>query len=112
VHIHFKVRTPATAALADRRAETYEFTSRLLFDDALTDRVFAQEPYVRKGARDMRNANDGIYREVGSQLVLAVAEERSGYSASFDIGLDLSDTRAGQPERSGGRPGGPPPRSL
>ena len=105
VHIHFKVRTPATAALADRTAETYEFTSQLFFDDALTDRVFAQEPYRRKGPRDTKNANDGIYREVGSQLVLAVGEESAGYSASFDIGLDLSDTRVGQPERSGGRRG-------
>jgi len=49
VHIHFKVRTPATAVLANATDSVYEFTSQLFFDDALTTRVFAQEPYASRG---------------------------------------------------------------
>lgn len=106
VHIHFKVRTPATQAqLAG--ASTWEFTSQLFFDDALTDRVFAAAPYAGKGARDRRNADDGIYREGGSQLMLAVAPNGTGQRASFDLGLDLSNAEVGKPDRSGGF-GGPP----
>jgi protocatechuate 3,4-dioxygenase beta subunit len=111
VHIHFKVRTPAAAALAERGDAAYEFTSQLFFDEALTDRVFARPPYAAKGQRDTTNASDGIYREVGSQLLLAVADASPGYRASFDIGLDLSDAETGRPDRSRqrGGPGGPPP---
>jgi protocatechuate 3,4-dioxygenase beta subunit len=119
VHVHFKIRTPAAAALADA-ANVYEFTSQLFFDDALTDRVFAQAPYAAKGQREMRNADDGIYQEAGPQLVLAMAPAGTGYDARFDVGLDLSNAavgkadRGGGPEGPGGRggpggPGGPPP---
>jgi protocatechuate 3,4-dioxygenase beta subunit len=130
VHIHFKIRTPATAALADQRDRTYEFTSQLFFDEALSDRIFAQAPYAGKGRRDTMNANDGIFRDSNGQLMLAVAPSGTGYRASFDIGLDLGDAATGKAERSdftegmggprggaggrrgpppGGRPGGPPP---
>jgi protocatechuate 3,4-dioxygenase beta subunit len=90
VHIHFKIRTPAAAARADRRDGTYDFTSQLFFDEALSDRVFAQAPYAGRGRRDTTNARDGIFRASGSQLMLAVAPSGAGYAASFDIGLDLS----------------------
>jgi protocatechuate 3,4-dioxygenase beta subunit len=108
VHIHFKIRTPAATAPT---ADSYEFTSQLFFDDALSDRVFARPPYAAKGQRALRNADDGIYREAGSQLVLAAAPAGSGYAASFDVGLDLSNAEVGKADRSGrpGRPGGPPP---
>jgi protocatechuate 3,4-dioxygenase beta subunit len=106
VHIHFKVRTPATAVLANASDGAYEFTSQLFFDDALTTRVFTQEPYASKGPRDMMNAQDGIYRQGGSQLVLAVSDASPGYAATFDMGLDLSDAETGKADRSGG-PGGP-----
>jgi protocatechuate 3,4-dioxygenase beta subunit len=112
VHIHFKVRTPATAVLANATDGVHEFTSQLFFDDALTTRVFTQEPYASKGPRDMMNAQDGIYRQGGSQLVLAVSDASPGYAATFDVGIDLSDAETGKADRSGrpgGRPGGPPP---
>src|SRR2546423_9613621 len=63
VHIHFKIRTPAQAALADQQTKTYEFTSQLFFDDAFTDRVFTRQPYAAKGQRDLRNSNDGIFQQ-------------------------------------------------
>ena len=114
VHIHFKIRTPASAALADQRNQTYEFTSQLFFDEALSDRVFAQAPYAGKGQRDTTNASDGIFRESNGQLLLAIAPSGQGYAASFDIGLDLTNTETGRAERSDrsermgpGGPGGP-----
>lgn len=105
VHIHFKVRTPVQAALADETDKTYEFTSQLFFDDDLTDRIHAKQPYAAKGQRDLRNARDGIYRRGGESLLVPVALSQLGFSATFDVGLDLSDTQTGRPDRSGG-PGG------
>jgi protocatechuate 3,4-dioxygenase beta subunit len=102
VHIHFKIRTPSSAALADDRDKLWEFTSQLFFDEALSDRVFAQAPYAGKGRRDTTNASDGIFRESGDQLLLAVAPSGAGYQTSFDIGLDLSNAETGRAERSDG----------
>ena len=106
VHIHFKIRTPVQAALADQTDKTYEFTSQLFFDDSLTDRIHGQQPYAAKGQRDLRNERDGIYRQGGESLLVPVALSQQGFSALFDVGLDLSDTQTGRPDRSGG-PGGP-----
>jgi protocatechuate 3,4-dioxygenase beta subunit len=78
-HIHFKIRT----------ADGLEFTSQLYFDDALTDRVHAAEPYAARGPRDTLNANDGIFRDGGDLLTLVVAESGDGYAATFDIGLQM-----------------------
>jgi protocatechuate 3,4-dioxygenase beta subunit len=82
VHIHFKIR----AAAAGGRA--HEFTSQLFFDDALTDRVHAQAPYAARGQRRVRNARDGIYRDAGGQLTLAVTPAADGYAASFELALE------------------------
>lgn len=83
VHIHFKIRM-------EEAGRTYEFTSQLYFDDALTDQVFAQTPYATRGPRNTRNENDGIYRNGGGQLLLNVAPVAGGYATTFDIGLDMS----------------------
>lgn len=82
VHIHFKIRSDASASSA------YEFTSQLFFDDALTDQVHAQAPYSAKGQRALRNSGDGIYNQGGSQLVLNVTENSDGYAGVFDIALE------------------------
>lgn len=84
VHIHFKVRSPAGAGRA------HEFTSQLFFPDELTDRVHAQAPYAQKGQRDRRNAQDGIYRQGGAQLLLDPVPGGDGYDASFAMGLQLA----------------------
>lgn len=86
VHTHFKVRT-------DPLAQTgYEFTSQLYYDDALTDAVQAQPPYAAKGMRDMRNADDGIFRQGGDQLLLELqpGDDGTSYSTTFAVGVDLS----------------------
>jgi protocatechuate 3,4-dioxygenase beta subunit len=80
VHLHFKVRTDPAAN------NGYEFTSQLYFDDALTDRVHAREPYVSTGRRT-RNVDDGIYRSGGDQLILALTESGAGYAGQFHVGV-------------------------
>jgi protocatechuate 3,4-dioxygenase beta subunit len=84
VHIHFKIRSHANAGAA------YEFTSQLFFDDAITDQVYTQAPYNAKGQRTLRNSGDGIFNQGGQQLLLAPAKAGEGYSATFDIGLQMS----------------------
>ena len=84
VHIHFKIRSAASAA------SPYEFTSQLFFDDLLTDQVHATEPYASKGQRTLRNSGDGIYTSGGSQLVLDVTGTADGYAATFNIALDTA----------------------
>lgn len=82
VHIHFKIRTGLTGGGA-------EFTSQLFFDEAVIAQVFAQSPYNSKGAADTSNARDGIYQGGGSQLLLALASEGTGYAATLDIALQF-----------------------
>jgi protocatechuate 3,4-dioxygenase beta subunit len=83
VHVHFKVRTgPASA-------RSYAFTSQLYFDEALTERVYAVEPYASQRRRWMRNADDGLFRNGGRQLLLAPVQDGQGYAATFDIGLQV-----------------------
>ena len=84
VHAHFKVRTDPSAARG------HEFTSQLYFDDALTDRVHAREPYARRGQRTVRNEGDGIFRQNGDQLMLTVAEAAQGYAGTFHLGLQIA----------------------
>lgn len=81
VHIHFKIRTDPNAA------QGYEFTSQLFFDEALSDQIHAQEPYASKGHRNTLNANDNIY---SPELLLTAVPDGNGYTATFDVGLDLS----------------------
>jgi protocatechuate 3,4-dioxygenase beta subunit len=76
VHIHFKIRPSANA----------EFTSQLFFDDALSDQVFARQPYAAKGVRGVRNGNDTIFND---ELVLTIAPSGQGYAATFDIGVQV-----------------------
>lgn len=84
VHIHFKIRARNSAGAMQ------EFTSQFFFDDALSDTVFGQAPYNTKGARDTRNANDGIYRGGGSELLLNPTKTADGYASTFAIGMQLT----------------------
>ncbi|MCB9450231.1 MAG: intradiol ring-cleavage dioxygenase [Anaerolineaceae bacterium] len=116
VHIHFKIRTTGVDG------QSYEFTSQFFFDPAVIEEIYAQQPYVAKGLPDTSNERDNIYQQSNGQLTLELvpltADEREtlavedGYSATFDIGLDLSDASVGASDsggrpRSGGRPGRP-----
>ena len=83
VHIHFKIRTDAAAPSG------LEFTSQLFFDEAVTDAVHARNPYAAKGTRDTPNAQDGIYRDGGDQLLVAPTADGDGYAATFEIGVQV-----------------------
>jgi protocatechuate 3,4-dioxygenase beta subunit len=84
-HIHFKIRT------GPGYTQTHEFTSQFYFDDKTSDAVFARQPYAgRKEPQPRtRNEEDGIFRRGGNQLMLALTETKTGYSARFDVGLDM-----------------------
>jgi protocatechuate 3,4-dioxygenase beta subunit len=82
VHIHFKIRTQSDG-------RTYDFTSQLYFNDALNDRVLGREPYTQKGPRRIRNEQDGIFRQSGSQLMLDVTERDGRFAGTFDVGLQI-----------------------
>jgi protocatechuate 3,4-dioxygenase beta subunit len=83
VHIHFKLRTTAGASK--------EFTSQLFFDPATVARVYAAPAYSGRGSTpDTPNAQDGIYRNGGSQLLLNLTGDNAkGYAATFDVGMNL-----------------------
>ena len=82
VHIHFKVRAAAAGG------RVHDFTSQLFFDDTLSDQVYAQPPYTGRGDQRLRNARDGIYRNAGDQLTLAVTPAAPGYTATFELALE------------------------
>ena len=85
VHIHYKIRSPASAS------SPYQFTGQLYFDEGLSDRIYAKPPYAAKGRRSVSNLTDGIYtREGGRQTMLTVTPAGQGYAATFDIAVDQS----------------------
>jgi protocatechuate 3,4-dioxygenase beta subunit len=85
VHIHFKVRTE------DKAGRHHEFTSQLYFEDAVTKRVHARMPYAGHRGPRVTNDRDGLFRNGGRQLMLALAQSEPGpsYAATFEIGLRL-----------------------
>jgi protocatechuate 3,4-dioxygenase beta subunit len=97
VHLHFKVRTSPAGAQA------YEFTSQFYFDEQLTDRVHARDPYVAHTGQRMRNENDGIFKNGGSQLILPVTQRAEGYAAAFDLAMRPGDPPPAGRGRRGGR---------
>lgn len=81
VHVHFKIRSSGP------RGEARDFTSQLYFDERLTQRVYAREPYAQRPQRWLRNADDALYRDGGGELTLAPEAQGEGYAASFDVAL-------------------------
>src|SRR5438128_874090 len=87
VHIHFKVRTFTGSH------KTFEFTSQIFFDDAISDMVFKQSPYSSRGSRDTRNAADMVYTSnsnSGAMLLATLTPTASGYRATFGVGLRIA----------------------
>ena len=84
VHIHFTVRTNPAGSSA------HEFTSQIYFDDAMNQKVLAQAPYNAKGPLTTKNEQDGIFKENGKDLILAVQAAAGGYKGTFDIALQTT----------------------
>jgi len=86
VHIHLKIRT------APHTSQSFELTTQMYFQDALSDRIFADPPYAEKGARVGRNQDDRIFRRGGEQLLLSPMPAANGFRATFSVGLQLPST--------------------
>jgi protocatechuate 3,4-dioxygenase beta subunit len=83
-HIHYKIRSPASARAA------YEFIGQMYFDEGLSDRVYARAPYTGRGKRSVSNITDWLYkRDGGRQSMLNITPMKDGYAARFDVALDL-----------------------
>ena len=63
--------------------------------------MHAHAAYAARGRRQTTNADDGIFRDGGESLMAHVSETGTGYAATFDLGLDLTDAATGRPD--GGR---------
>ncbi len=62
-------------------------TGQLYFDDAITDRVYRQEPYASHGDRTTTNAQDGIYGAGGDRSTLALSADGQGYLGRLTLGV-------------------------
>jgi protocatechuate 3,4-dioxygenase beta subunit len=117
VHIHIKIRVP-------NGTSTYELTSQFFFDDKLSDEIYKAAPYNQHTGRNVTNANDSILTgaltdahldadDFGENVLLKLTKntDKEGYSASANIGLDLTKPVPTSSAGNGGPGGGmPPPR--
>jgi protocatechuate 3,4-dioxygenase beta subunit len=77
VHIHVMVHLSGDVV----------HTGQLFFDDALTDTVFTRKPYSTRSAREVRNADDGIYSNGGSRSLLRMQRQGTGYLGTIAMGV-------------------------
>ena len=77
VHIHVKVHTGGQVV----------HTGQLFFADALTTKVYQQNPYSSRGTPDTRNANDSIFQAGGAQSMLSPTISGNGYAATMTLGV-------------------------
>jgi protocatechuate 3,4-dioxygenase beta subunit len=77
VHIHVKVHVGGNVV----------HTGQFFFDDAVNDAVYARAPYSRRGAADMPNASDSIYRNGGSRSLLKIRKSGPGYVGAIAMGV-------------------------
>jgi protocatechuate 3,4-dioxygenase beta subunit len=78
VHIHVKVHLGGNVV----------HTGQLYFPDAVTDTVYRQATYAARGNRDVRNADDSIYRNGGKKSQVSVRKNSAGlYVATITMGV-------------------------
>jgi len=75
VHIHAMVH------ISDARV----LTTQVMFDEALNDRVLAENPYAARGERNTRNENDGIFRK---EMLMKVTPDGDGYLGAIVFAAD------------------------
>jgi protocatechuate 3,4-dioxygenase beta subunit len=78
VHIHLKVHLGGTVV----------HTGQLYFPDAVTDAVYRRAPYKSREARDIRNANDSVYRNGGSKSLMKLKRSGAAYVGSITMGVN------------------------
>ena len=77
MHIHVKVHLGGNVV----------HTGQLFFSDALTDAVYKRSPYKARPNRDLRNADDSIYKNGGSKSMVAVQKSGAGYVGKVTMGV-------------------------
>jgi protocatechuate 3,4-dioxygenase beta subunit len=81
VHIHVKVHIGGNVM----------HTGQLYFPDSLTDAVYRKSPYDVRPGRDMRNADDAVYRNGGRKSILSVRKNAAGvHVATITMGVHRS----------------------
>jgi protocatechuate 3,4-dioxygenase beta subunit len=80
VHIHVKVHIGGNVV----------HTGQFFFNDKITDAAYTHAPYNTRGARDVRDSNDSIYRNGGSRSLLAMKRSGAGYLGSITMGVHRS----------------------
>ena len=77
VHVHVKVHVGGDVV----------HTGQLYFPDASTDAVYRRRPYSSRPARDVRNANDSVYRGGGRRSIVRVRRSGIGYVGAITMGV-------------------------
>jgi protocatechuate 3,4-dioxygenase beta subunit len=80
VHIHTMVHVGGNVV----------HTGQLYFSDSLTDAVYRRTPYSSRPSRDVRNANDNVYRNGGKQSLLKLRKSGAGYVGTITMGVQRS----------------------
>jgi protocatechuate 3,4-dioxygenase beta subunit len=78
VHIHVKVHVGGRDV----------HTGQLYFNDSLTDRIYRRAPYSSRPNRDVRNAQDMLYRNDGARSLVKVRKSSAGvYVGTITMGV-------------------------
>jgi protocatechuate 3,4-dioxygenase beta subunit len=77
VHIHVKVHVRGNVV----------HTGQLYFPDRVTDAAYRKAPYANRPNRDVRNADDGIFRSGGKRSLLSLRRNSAGYVGSIRMGV-------------------------
>jgi protocatechuate 3,4-dioxygenase beta subunit len=81
VHIHVKVHLGGNVL----------HTGQLYFPDTVTDAVYRNAPYASRPNRDVRNADDSIYRNGGRKSQVSISKNSAGvYVATIMMGVHRS----------------------
>src|SRR5918992_233217 len=96
IHIHIKVGT------YEGSNETLEWTSQFYLNNSINELVHTQPPYSNHGPVPMTNEEDFIYTgpstdglvqiNTGQHLLLKPNKDDPGYTATFNIGLNASQS--------------------
>jgi protocatechuate 3,4-dioxygenase beta subunit len=112
MHFHVRVRLPSAAS-----DTTFVITTQLFFDDAVQAHLKSVAPYSQHTATYTTLATDMIATQaatsVGTGLVLQLAGDyKTGFTASFALGIDKTATRAPGGMMMMGGGGMPPNRTT
>jgi protocatechuate 3,4-dioxygenase beta subunit len=80
VHIHVKVHVRGNVV----------HTGQLYFPDRMTDAAYRKGPYTNRPNRDVRNADDMVFRNGGKRSLLSVRRNDAGYVGSIRMGVRRS----------------------